>query len=110
MRDRAREFAREHIEPASWREWIQDNAERMPWDVIEAGSKAGFRTLAVPPDYGGPDPALDALTLALVVEEFATADPGITHYFTHCIKDVRHVVRRGNKEQKDRFFEAFLVS
>lgn len=106
---RAREFAREHIEPASRREWIEDDVERMPWDVIEAGSKAGFRTLAVPPEYGGPDPALDTFTLALIVAEFATADPGITHYFTHCIKDVRQVVRRGTKEQKDRFFAAFLA-
>lgn len=106
---RAREFAREHIEPASAREWLQDDVERMPWDVIEAGSKAGFRTLAVPPEYGGPDPAIDGFTLAVIVEEFATADPGITHYFTHCIKDVRQVVRKGTKEQKDRFFAAFLA-
>jgi alkylation response protein AidB-like acyl-CoA dehydrogenase len=106
---RARAFARSTIEPASSREWIQDDVERMPWDVIEAGSAAGFRTLAVPPEYGGPDPALDGFTLALIVEEFATADPGITHYFTHCIKDVRQVVRRGTREQKDRFFAAFLA-
>lgn len=108
-RDRAREFAREVIEPASWREWTADDAERMPWDVIEAGSKAGFRTMAVPPEYGGPDPALDGFTFALIAEEFATADPGITHYFTHCIKDVKQVVRRGNDEQKERFFAAFMA-
>ncbi len=106
---RAREFAREVIAPASEREWIQDDVERMPWDVIEAGSRAGFRTLAVPAEYGGPDPAVDPLTWAMIVEEFATADPGITHYFTHCIKDVRQVVRRGNEEQKTRFFERFLA-
>lgn len=106
---RARAFARAHIEPASRREWTFDDAERMPWDVIEAGSREGFRTLAVPPGYGGPNPPLDAVTLALIVEEFATADPGITHYFTHCIKDVRQVVRNGTKEQKDRFFADFLA-
>lgn len=107
--ERAREFAREVIEPASWREWITDDEERFPDDVIVAGSKAGFRTLVVPPEYGGPDPELDAFTLALIIEQFATADPGITHYFAHCIKDVRQVIRRGTKDQKDRFFARFMA-
>lgn len=108
-RDRAREFAREVIEPASRREWTADDTERMPWDVIEAASVAGFRTLVVPPEYGGPDPALDTFTLSLIIEEFATADPGITHYFGHCIKDVRQVMRRGNEEQVERFLKAFVA-
>ena len=34
----------------------------MPWDVIEAGSKAGFRTAGVPPEYGGPSVPLTPIT------------------------------------------------
>lgn len=106
---RAREFAAEWIAPASLREWESDAAARMPWDVIEAGSAAGFRTCAVPPEFGGPNPPLTRLAMALVIEEFATADPGIAHYFAHAMKDVLHVVRMATPAQKQAFFPEFVA-
>ena len=106
---RAREFADEYIRPvALQREWIPDPDERMPWDVIEAGSRAGFRTMAVPPEYGGPNPPLSPLAAALVIEEFAAADPGVASSFNHAIKEVRHVASLGTDEQKASFFAEFV--
>ncbi|MQB02304.1 MAG: hypothetical protein GEU78_19095, partial [Actinobacteria bacterium] len=105
---RAHDFANEYIRPAAQREWIADPDERFAWDVIEAGSRAGFRTAAVPPEYGGPNPALSPLTLACVIEEFAVADPGIAICFNHAIKDARAVARIGTQEQAAAFFEEFV--
>lgn len=108
--ERAREFAQEWIKPAAReREWIADADERMPWDVIEAGSRAGFRTAAVPPEYGGPNPPLSRLSMALIVEEFAAADPGIAGYFNHAMKDVHQVLRLATAEQRETFLKAFLA-
>lgn len=107
---RAREFARERIRPGALeREWIQDPNERMPWDIIEAGSRAGFRTMGVPPRYGGPDPELSPLAAALVIEEFAAADPGVASSFNHVVKEIRQIARAGTEEQKEAFFAEFLA-
>ena len=105
--ERARAFAQEWVKPAVANEWEPDPSARVAWDVIEAGSKAGFRTLGVPPEYGGPNPPLKPLTMALILEELATADPGIAIYFNHSMKDVRAVARNATKEQRDRFFADF---
>lgn len=106
---RARDFARDWIGPTVDKEWEQDPAKRVSWDVIEAGSKAGFRTCGVPPEYGGPDPGLSPITMAVILEEFATADPGTAIYFNHAMKDVRQVARLANKKQADSFFEEFMA-
>lgn len=107
---RARKFADDYIRPAGLleREWVPDYAERMPWDIIEAGSRAGFRTMAVPPDFGGPNPSLTPLAAAFVIEEFAAADPGVASVFNHVIKEVRLIDRLANKEQKKEFYEAYV--
>jgi len=108
-RDRAREFAEEVIAPAAQREWEPDADARMPWDVIEEGSRRGFRTMAVPPEYGGPDPAINGTTFAMILAEMATADPGIAIFFNHAIKDVRQIARNGTDAQKETFFTRFMA-
>lgn len=109
-KQRAREFADRHIRTIdAEREWTQDTAARMPWDVIEAGSRAGFRTMAVPPGYGGPNPPMSPLAAALVIEEFAAADPGVASSFNHVIKEVRLIARGASEAQKKLFFEAFMA-
>ena len=45
----ARRFAEDEIRPLSLkRDQIPDPKETWDWDIIEKGSKLGFRTLAVP--------------------------------------------------------------
>ena len=106
---RAREFADEWIRPAAReREWMTDPDERFPWDVIEAGSRAGFRTAAIPHEYGGPEVPLSRMSMALIVEEFAAADPGIAGYFNHAMKDVIQVLRLATDEQRETFLNEFL--
>ncbi|MFQ5859159.1 MAG: acyl-CoA dehydrogenase family protein [Anaerolineae bacterium] len=63
-------FVRENRE----REWLASPDERWPKELLQAADKLGLRALGVPEKYGGME--LDALTLALVVEELARGDPG----------------------------------
>ena len=50
----ARKFAEEEIRPISLeRDAIGDPRETFDWDIIKKGSKLGFRTMAVPKEWGG---------------------------------------------------------
>ena len=52
---KAREFALEVLRPRSLeRDRIEGGYAPWDWDIVKAGSKLGFRTLAVPKDWGGP--------------------------------------------------------
>src|SRR5947208_12026204 len=50
----ARKFAQEEIKPISLElDERPDAHDTFDWDIVEKGSKLGFRTLAVPKEYGG---------------------------------------------------------
>jgi alkylation response protein AidB-like acyl-CoA dehydrogenase len=50
----ARKFAEEEIRPISLeRDEIADPRETFDWEIIKKGSKLGFRTMAVPKEWGG---------------------------------------------------------
>src|SRR6202142_3780817 len=50
----ARKFADEEIRPISLaRDAIATARETWDWDIIKKGSKLGFRTMAVPKEWGG---------------------------------------------------------
>ena len=52
----ARKFTDEEIRPISLaRDAIEEPRETFDWDIVKKGSKLGFRTMAVPKDYGGQD-------------------------------------------------------
>ncbi len=109
LRDLARDFGERHVRPGLLeREWEPDTAKRMPWDIVEAGSAAGLRTLTVPAQYGGPEEPPSLLALALVVEELAAVDPGIANTFNHALKDPTQVAALGTKEQRDWFFPEYM--
>ena len=73
----ARKFAEEEIKPISLeRDETPDAHGTFDWDIIEKGSKLGFRTLAVPKEYGGE--GTDFVTQALVMAELARGDSAIS--------------------------------
>ena len=47
----------------------------MPEYILKRAYDAGLMNLGIPKEYGGP--GLDALTVTLVIEEFAACDPGM---------------------------------
>ena len=66
----ARKFAEDEIRPISLqRDQIEGGFAPWNWDIIEKGSKLGFRTLAVPREWGGP--GADFVSQALVMAELA---------------------------------------
>ena len=77
----ARRFAEEEIRPLSVKQdQIADPRETWDWDIIVRGSKLGFRTLAVPKEWGGP--GADFVTQAIVMAELARGDSAISKAFS----------------------------
>jgi alkylation response protein AidB-like acyl-CoA dehydrogenase len=106
----ARQLADEWIRPTILeKEWEPDPADRVPWDAIEAASDMGIRTCTVPPEYGGPERPVSSLAMALIIEEIATADPGVAIYFNHTMKDIRQITRLASQEQKDDILPRFVA-
>jgi acyl-CoA dehydrogenase len=103
----AREFAEQEIRPISLeRDAIADPRETFDWEIIRKGSKLGFRTMAVPKEWGGP--GTDFVTQALVMSELARGDSAISKTFSQCWKWSHLIAATCTDEQKDRFLKPFL--
>ena len=107
IRRRARAFTEAELRSRDLqaRERIEDPYERFPWDVIEAGSAAGLRELAVPEAYGGPDAS--AVSLALAAEELGFGDVAVSTTFAQCWRVCTMLAALGTDDQAEAFFEAF---
>jgi len=103
----ARKFAQQEIRPISLeRDAICDPGETFDWNIIRKGSKLGFRTLAVPKEWGGH--GADFVSQALVMSELARADSAISKTFSQCWKWSHLIAAACSKEQKQRFLTPFL--
>jgi alkylation response protein AidB-like acyl-CoA dehydrogenase len=104
---KARKFAQEEIRPISLeRDEIADPRETFDWDIIRKGSRIGFRTMAVPKEWGGQ--GTDFVTQALVMSELAKADSAISKTFSQCWKWSHLIAAACTDEQKARFLKPFL--
>jgi alkylation response protein AidB-like acyl-CoA dehydrogenase len=105
---KAREFARDEIAPISLkRDQIEGGREPWDWDIIRKGSTLGFRTLAVPRDWGGP--GTDFVTQALVMAELAKGDSAISKAFSQNWKWSHQIAEFCTVDQKERFLKPFLA-
>ncbi len=103
----ARKFAEEEIRPISVeRDEISDPRETFDWEIIKKGSRLGFRTMAVPKEWGGH--GTDFVTQALVMAELAKADSAISKTFSQCWKWSHLIAATCTDEQKRRFLQPFL--
>src|SRR5262247_2105896 len=103
----ARKFADEEIRPISLeRDAIADPHETFDWDIIKKGSKLGFRTLAVPKEWGGQ--GTDFVTQALVMTELARGDSAISKTFSQNWKWSHLISATCTEEQKERFLRPFV--
>jgi alkylation response protein AidB-like acyl-CoA dehydrogenase len=104
----ARKFAEEEIRPLSVeRDQIEGGFEPWDWNVIVKGSKLGFRTLAVPKEWGGP--GADFVTQAIVMAELAKGDSAISKAFSQNWKWSHLISASCTDEQKERFLKPFLA-
>jgi alkylation response protein AidB-like acyl-CoA dehydrogenase len=84
MRESCRAFVDDVVTPfirGNWqREWIMDPDARLPPEILEGADKIGIRTLAVPEEFGGfeLDKASEVQTFALIAEEIARGDSGLS--------------------------------
>jgi acyl-CoA dehydrogenase len=104
----ARRFAEEEIRPISLkRDQIEGGFEPWDWEIIEKGSKLGFRTLAVPREWGGP--GADFISQTLVMAELARGDSAISKAFSQNWKWSHLIAVACTQEQKERFLKPFLA-
>lgn len=105
---KAREFAREEIRPlALARDQIEGGFAPWDWEVIRKGSKLGFRTQAVPKDWGGE--GTDFVTQGLVMAELARGDSAMSKAFSQNWKWSHLIAEFCTKDQKERFLRPFLA-
>lgn len=104
---KARKFANEEIRPISVaRDQIEGGREPWDWEIIKKGSKLGFRTLAVPKEWGGA--GADFVSQTLIMAELAQADSAISKAFSQNWKWSHLIAASCNQEQKERFIPAFM--
>jgi alkylation response protein AidB-like acyl-CoA dehydrogenase len=104
----ARKFAEEEVRPISLaRDAVETAAETWDWDIIKRGSKLGFRTLAVPKEWGGH--GADFVSQALVMAEIARADSAMSKAFSQNWKWSHLISASCNEEQKRRFLPDFIA-
>ena len=105
---KARQFATDEIRPISLeRDRIADPRETWDWEIIKKGSKLGFRTMAVPSEWGGH--GADFVSQALVMTELAKADSAISKAFSQNWKWSHLIASACTDEQKGRFLKQFLA-
>src|SRR6476660_1377146 len=103
----ARKFANEEIKPITLDlDEAPDAHGTFDWDIIKKGSKLGFRTMAVPKEYGGQ--GTDFVTQALVMTELARGDSAISKTFSQNWKWSHLISATCTIEQKDRFLRPFV--
>jgi alkylation response protein AidB-like acyl-CoA dehydrogenase len=106
--DKAREFAREELRPASLqRDQLEGGFSPWDWEIIRKGSRLGFRTLAVPEEWGGP--GADFVTQGLVMTELASGDSAMSKAFSQNWKWSHQIAQFCTREQKERFLKPFLA-
>ena len=104
----ARKFSDEELRPRSLeRDQIEGGFDPWDWGIIEKGSKLGFRTLAVPKEWGGP--GADFVSQALVMAELARGDSAISKAFSQNWKWSHLIAVACTQEQKERFLKPFLA-
>jgi alkylation response protein AidB-like acyl-CoA dehydrogenase len=61
-----------------------DPEDCFSWEIVEKADAAGIRTATLDEEYGGV--GIDSLTTAMVVEELAKADLGVSVIFAQTLK------------------------
>ena len=96
---RVREFCDKDVAP---RAAHFDQAEQFPWELVEGLKKLGLLGIPFPKEYGGL--GLDAVTLALILEELGRVDPALALTVeSHNGLCSNHIFLAGNEEQKRKY-------
>lgn len=103
-----RRFAREVVVPVSAD--LDRNVapeDCFSWDIVEKADQAGMRTVTLGEEYGGI--GLDSLTTAMVVEELAVADIGVSVIFAQTLKIAQTLQAAATDDQRRRFLPGYVA-
>ncbi len=106
LRELARTFVETTVIPvAAQLDGRSDPEECFSWEIVEAASRAGLRTLTLNEEWGGA--GADALTTAMVIEELAKGDLGVAVIFAQTLKIAQTLQKACTSAQKDRLLTKF---
>ncbi|WP_247008633.1 acyl-CoA dehydrogenase family protein [Halorientalis litorea] len=97
VKQEAREFAAEHIEPAA-ADYYESG--EYPWEILEAGMDAGLVAQDISEEYGGR--GLSLTEILAMAEEFYRADAGIALTLQLASFGAEITDEYGSEEQKER--------
>ncbi|MDH3261320.1 MAG: acyl-CoA/acyl-ACP dehydrogenase [Acidimicrobiia bacterium] len=103
-----RRFAREVVVPvAAELDRQVDPEDCFSWDIVEKADAAGIRTATLSGEYGGA--GIDSLTTAMVIEELAKADLGVSVIFAQTLKIAQTLQGAATPEQRERFIPDYAA-
>lgn len=101
-----RRFAAEVVSPAAAELDARPNPEDcFSWEIVEQANAVGIRTATLAEEYGGR--GIDSLTTAIMIEELAKADLGVSVVIAQTVKIVQTLQRAATEEQRRRYLPAF---
>ena len=101
-RDRARAYAQEVVAPCAAELDAQaDPAAAFSWKLVEAANERGLRLAPLPVEYGGG--GTDFLTSAVMLEEIAAADMGVSVVLAQTWKFAQLLMELGTPGQHKRW-------
>jgi alkylation response protein AidB-like acyl-CoA dehydrogenase len=101
-------FAKEVVAPLSAGLDAQHDPEDcFSWEIVERASDIGIRTATLAKKYGGI--GADSLTTAMIVEELAKADMGVSVIFAQTLKIAATLQSAATQEQQERFLPEFAA-
>jgi alkylation response protein AidB-like acyl-CoA dehydrogenase len=101
-RDRARAYGQEVVAPAAVELDAQvDPAAAFSWKLVEAANERGLRLAPLPVEFGGG--GTDFLTSAVMLEEIAAADMGVSVVLAQTWKFAQLLMELGTPDQHRRW-------
>ncbi|MEJ2588803.1 MAG: acyl-CoA dehydrogenase family protein [Deltaproteobacteria bacterium] len=97
-KEKAKAFTQEEIKPLAWK-IDKGLTQKYHWPLLAKMAKQGLLNMGVPESYGGS--GMDILTTAIVLEELAVGDGGIS--FTASLNSFNALLIAGNEEQQKQF-------
>jgi len=104
-----REFVARVVVPVAAELDRRPNPEEcFSWRIVEEASRVGIRTLTLKDEYGGA--GADSLTTAMVIEELARGDLGVSVIFAQTLKIAQTLQRACTPEQASRFLSPYAAN
>ena len=99
-------FVKDEVTPrAALLDANPDPEQCFSWDIVEKAHELGIRTMTLAEKWGGL--AVDSLTTALVVEELAKGDMGVSVVMAQTFKIAQLMQKALNAEQQARILPGF---